>query len=194
MPLGKALALKFEAATPSRPALPPKVFEMSSPRPEPAQAVQAAPGLMGLAAHLRRENGALREALAEAQRAAAAAVEKAGQSGEGVDIAHLLALARELGDIDIAYGGASDDDCDGPNDFGEGIQEFCMCTPRGQEFCMSTPRFDDVGVGATAQAKEAARLREELDASRRDAAQLRAELAARDEELASLRRLCGGSR
>lgn len=139
---------------------------------------KAAPsqGLMGVVAHLRKDNARLREALVEAQREA----EHLASRGDapGVDFGHLLELVRDFGD---------NLDCDGDT--------FGLPGDAGAEFfAIGSPRDDaeaDTGGLATKEAEageaERRRLREALDASRREADALRAFLATRDQELAAAR-------
>lgn len=167
---------------------------------------------MTLVSHLRSDNLRLREALIRAQRdaeeATEAALERGQQTVPGVDFAHLLALAKELGDglggIDAgdAWWGVSDDPA--PLEPPSTARLFSIGSPRGEKEEAPAAHREAPLCPTQQQEKQQhqqqeegeeeqevrlreAHLQKELEASRREVERLKAELTCRDAELAALR-------
>jgi len=154
------------------PSLPQRLTIEHRSQGDKTEARQAKPpqGLMGLVAHLRKDNERLREALVVAQREAEAVAAAAEQALEGdrsvkPDFAHLLALMKDFGDDlgGICAEEQQEENCEAA---------ISIFTPRDEE-------QDSVS--------EAVRLRCELKESESTIAQLRASLDERDAEIARLR-------
>lgn len=147
----KAAPPRPEACTASLSVLP----HAAAPKSQAAQAC-----------FLRKENSRLRQVLARAQRRAEeATASQPAPQGELPDLAHLLALAREL-------------DCG----------DCCVQEVEESGFVsISTPR-SDCRPGASAGEAEVSSLREALRQSEEEGARLQAALAERESRLIALRR------
>lgn len=154
----------------------------------------AAGSLMTLVSHLRSDNFRLRQALVNAQREVEEAAEKALEQGStpapAVDFAHLLSLAKELGDglggIDAADDWWGESDEPPAPEPPATARLYTIGSPRGEskdvsdELPPAKPKEDDV------VRQKVARLEGELRASRSEVDMLKAELALKEAQLASL--------
>lgn len=188
------------AAGPAVPRLqmapaPTRTYVSSARAPVPAAPVQAASqapstgntaSIMTLVSHLRSDNFRLRQALVNAQREVEEASQKA-ESGEAPDFAHLLALAKELGD---GLGGIGA----GEDWWGSSEEPELAVPATARVFAMDdSPRGESKEAPAEPPDAEKAQLRQrvaclegELKASRSEVELLKARLALRDSQLASL--------
>jgi len=141
----------------------------------PVQSKGPEGGLMGLVAHLRTDNGRLREALVQAQRDMEALAAKQGKEGkedvQSIDFGHLLSLVKDFGD-DLGF--YAD----------EGFQAQ-QGTGAVEVFAMDAESDDE--TEPVAARDEVSQLRAELEHSREEVELLRKEMAAKDEELIKLR-------
>jgi len=133
---------------------------------------------MGLVAHLRTDNGRLREALVQAQRDMEALAAKQGKEGkedvQSIDFGHLLSLVKDFGD-DLGFYA----------DEGFQAQEGAGAV---EVFAMDAESDDE--TEPVSAKDEVSQLKAELQHSREEVELLRKEMAAKDEELIKLRQSC----
>lgn len=127
---------------------------------------EAAPkGLQGQVSYLRQENKLLREALTKLQQEAEDVSARQAQGEvQNVDFAHLLELAREFGDLCSSQEALAEGE-------GDAACNFCISTPRGENHLTPVEGDED-----DADAK----LRSDLEFSRREVARLEAMVAERE--------------
>eukprot|EP00747_Dinoflagellata_sp_TGD_P165518 gnl/TRDRNA2_/TRDRNA2_186875_c0_seq1.p1 gnl/TRDRNA2_/TRDRNA2_186875_c0~~gnl/TRDRNA2_/TRDRNA2_186875_c0_seq1.p1 ORF type:complete len:337 (+),score=67.40 gnl/TRDRNA2_/TRDRNA2_186875_c0_seq1:70-1011(+) len=205
-PENKQAAVDTPQRAPAERRPEPPSLSVAPQKPQLPEGASCSEGMAARLANLRRDNERLRQALVAAQREAEKAIMEreaaeaqgtAADTGNSVDMAHLLSLVKAFGD---GLGGGEEDgvvefyDDDAEPSAGDQATAFSLATPRGADdtnavkrgmlqgqdaFSLCTPRAAD----RPAKDDEVAQLRDELNAAHQEIARLRREMAAREREV-----------